>query len=184
LYGLAAALTQRDELGRTVHFAFASKSLSKHALNWSVNRKETAAIVFGLEMFRELLWGYPDIEVRSNHRTLTYMATSTHLCRALREYMDIISQYSTIKITHLKGLKNAFPDALNRVFPPIEDDQTLEGHEDKKIRKLERRILQRRLKSDQINKKLKFNDKISNDTFIHKQKKFSKDKNLMFLPSK
>lgn len=37
-----------EEVDRTKYIAFASKNFNKHSINWSVNRKETYAIVFAL----------------------------------------------------------------------------------------------------------------------------------------
>jgi transposase InsO family protein len=173
LYGIACALTQRDELNRTVHIAFISKSLNSAERNWSTNRRETAAIVFGLIRFRPLLWGHPlPIEVRTDHMALTYMFTSATLNSTLQSYMDIIGQF-TLNVVHLKGIANILPDALSRVYPPIIEDQTLEGEQDRNIRRLEKCILLRRASSSH-----------NKERFIHKKKIYSKEKHLNILAVK
>jgi transposase InsO family protein len=173
VYGIACALTQRDEFNRTVHIAFISKSLNSAERNWSTNRRETAAIVFGLIRFRPLLWGHPlPIEVLTDHMALTYMFTSTTLNSTLQSYMDVIGQFN-LNVVHLKGIANKLPDALSRVYPPIIEDQTLEGEQDRNIKRLEKCILLRRASSN--------NDK---DRFIHKKKIYSKDKRLNILAVK
>jgi transposase InsO family protein len=173
VYGIACALTQRDEFNRTVHIAFISKSLNSAERNWSTNRRETAAIVFGLIRFRPLLWGHPlPVEVLTDHMALTYMFTSTTLNSTLQSYMDVIGQFN-LNVVHLKGIANKLPDALSRVYPPIIEDQTLEGEQDRNIKRLEKCILLRRASSN--------NDK---DRFIHKKKIYSKDKRLNILAVK
>jgi hypothetical protein len=152
---------------------FRRKSLNPAERNWSTNRREIAAIVFGLIGFRPLLWGHPlPVEVRTDHIALTYMFTSTTLNSTLQSYMDIIGQY-TLNIVHLKGIANKLPDALSRVYPPIIEDQTLEGEQDRNIRRLEKCISLRRASSD-----------ITKDKFIHKRKVYSKDKNWNILAIK
>ncbi|KAG1032116.1 hypothetical protein G6F43_013830 [Rhizopus delemar] len=56
-YGVGAVLTQRDELNRTLHIAFASKSLSPSQRKWNTTKCELYAVVFALEKYREFLWG-------------------------------------------------------------------------------------------------------------------------------
>jgi hypothetical protein len=144
VYGIACALTQRDEFNRTIHIAFISKSLNSAERNWSTNRRETAAIVFGLIRFRPLLWGHPlPIEVLTDHMALTYMFTSTTLNSTLQSYMDVMGQFN-LNVVHLKGIANKLPDALSRVYPPIIEDKTLEGEQDRNIKRLEKCILLRR----------------------------------------
>ncbi|KAG2191531.1 hypothetical protein INT47_003618 [Mucor saturninus] len=148
LYATAAALTQRDEHGRTLHIAF----------------------------FRPLLWGHPDIEVRTDHRSLVYMQTSTTLCRTLQNYMEVLNDFN-FTVVHLKGINNILPDTLSRVYPPIPEDKTLLGDEEKKIIKLEKCILQRRLPNDKINNVVRK----ANDQFIRKERIYSTDKNINVL---
>ena len=176
LYATAAALTQRDEHGRTLHIAFVSKAFDKHQLQWSTNRKETYGVVYGFEKFRALLWGHPEIEVRTDHRSLVYMQTSTTLCRTLQNYMEVLNDFN-FTVVHLKGINNILPDTLSRVYPPIPEDKTLLGDEEKKIMKLERCILQRRLPNDKINKVVNN----MSERFIHKRKVYSTDKDLNIL---
>ncbi|CEP09620.1 hypothetical protein, partial, partial [Parasitella parasitica] len=102
LYGIAACLYQKDHLGRIKHIAFVSKSLNSAERNWSTNRRECAAVVFGFIKFRSLLWGYPaGIEVLTDHLALTYMFTSTTLNSTLQSYLEILGDFQ-FTISHVK----------------------------------------------------------------------------------
>jgi hypothetical protein len=147
LFGIAACLYQKDDLGRIKHIGFVSKSLNQAERNWSTNRRETVAIVFGLQKFRSLLWGHPNLEILTDHIALTYMFTSTNLNSTLQNYLEILSEYN-FTISHVKGMDNVLSDALSRLYPPIEEDQILEEENQKQIRKLQRFILMKRANSD------------------------------------
>src|SRR6478736_568897 len=73
---------------------FVSRSLSESERNWSTNRRECAAIVFGIVKFKSLLWGHPNIEVLTDHLALTFMFTSTGLNSTLQSYLEILGEYS------------------------------------------------------------------------------------------
>ena len=170
LYGIAACLYQKDHLGRIKHIAFVSKSLNPAERNWSTNRRECAAVVFGFIKFRSLLWGHNNIEVLTDHLALTYMFTSTTLNSTLQSYLEILGEFN-FTISHIKGIDNVLCDALSRVYPPINEDKMLEDENDRQIQKLHKLIL---LKRD-TNNKLE----------LRRQRTiYSKDKNLNILAIK
>ncbi|KAG1111288.1 hypothetical protein G6F42_015073 [Rhizopus arrhizus] len=148
LYGIAACLYQKDDLGRIMHIGFVSRSLSESERNWSTNRRECAAVVFGIVKFKSLLWGHPNIEVLTDHLALTFMFTSTGLNSTLQSYLEILGEYS-FTIAHVKGIENVLCDAMSRLYPPIEEDKRLEDETDKQIRKLQKLILIKRAANNQ-----------------------------------
>jgi hypothetical protein len=174
VYGLGCALIQKDELGRTVHIAFISKSLNDTERRWSTNRRETAAIIFGLERFRPLLWGHPDVVIMTDHLSLTFLFTSSTLNSTLQTYFEILGEFN-FTVAYIKGIQNILPDKLSRVYPPIDEDKTLEGEQDRHIRRLEKLILTRRATSD-----------VKKDTkqIVRRKAIHSKDKNLNILAIK
>ena len=169
LYGIAACLYQKDDIGRIKHIGFVSKSLNQAERNWSTNRRETAAIIFGLQKFRSLLWGHPNLEILTDHIALTYMFTSTNLNSTLQNYLEILSEYN-FTISHVKGIDNVLSDALSRLYPPIEEDQILEEENQKQMKRLQRFILMKRA-----------NNK---SELVRKTKVYSQDKNLNILAVK
>jgi transposase InsO family protein len=143
LYGIAACLYQKDKLGRIKHVAFVSRSLNSAERNWSTNRRECAAVVFGFIKFRSLLWGHNDVEVLTDHLALTYMFTSSTLNSTLQSYLEILGEFH-FTISHIKGIDNVLCDALSRVYPLIDEDKWLEDENDRQMRKLRKLILIKR----------------------------------------
>ncbi|GAN11418.1 conserved hypothetical protein [Mucor ambiguus] len=169
LYGIAACLYQKDEVGRIKHIGFVSKSLNQAERNWSTNRRETAAIIFGLQKFRSLLWGHSNLEILTDHIALTYMFTSTNLNSTLQNYLEILSEYD-FTISHVKGIDNVLSDALSRLYPPIEEDTILDEENQKQMKRLQRFILVKRANSK--------------SEIVRSTKVYSKDKNLNVLAIK
>ncbi|KAG1107563.1 hypothetical protein G6F42_016324 [Rhizopus arrhizus] len=163
LYEIAACLYQKDELGRIKHIGFVSKSLNQAERNWSKNRRETAAIIFGLWKFRSLLWGHPNIEILTDHIALTYMFTSSNLNSTLQNYLEFLSEYN-FSISHVKGINNVLSDALSRLYPPIEEDEILEEENQKQLKKLQRFILMKTANSKVVE-------------LVQKKKIYSRDEN-------
>ncbi|KAK4510556.1 40S ribosomal protein mrp2, mitochondrial [Mucor velutinosus] len=170
LYGIAACLYQKDKLGRIKHIAFVSRSLNSAERNWSTNRRECAAVVFGFIKFRSLLWGHNDIEVLTDHLALTYMFTSTSLNSTLQSYLEILGEFH-FTISHVKGIENVLCDALSRVYSIIDEDKWLEDENDRQMRKLHKLIL---IKRD-TNKKIEVN---------RQRTVYSQDRNLNVLAVK
>ncbi|CEP06855.1 hypothetical protein, partial, partial [Parasitella parasitica] len=154
VYGIAACLYQKDDIGRIKHIGFVSKSLNSAERNWSTNRRECAAIVFGFVKFKSLLWGHPDIEVLTDHLALTFMFTSTGLNSTLQTYLEILGEYN-FTVAHVKGIDNVLCDALSRLYPPIDEDRMLEDENDRQIRKLQKLILIKRANNDKSVKPVK-----------------------------
>ncbi|CEP06849.1 hypothetical protein, partial, partial [Parasitella parasitica] len=143
VYGIAACLYQKDTLGRIKHIGFVSKSLNPAERNWSTNRRECAAIVFGFVKFKSLLWGHSNIEVLTDHLALTFMFTSTGLNSTLQSYLEILGEFN-FTVSHVKGIDNVLCDSLSRLYPPIDEDKLLEDENDRQIKKLQKLILIKR----------------------------------------
>ena len=174
-YGLSAVLFCKDKYGRDKYIALASKSLNEHQRRWSTNRREIAAVIFGLQRFRSILLGHPNFEVRVDHSSLVYLYTSTYLSNNLQSYIELLNEYGYINITHIKGIDNVLPDRISRMYPPIEEDIEQRAQEDTLIRKLEKAILIKRAKLENNRK----------EAFIKRKTiKHSKDADLAVLAMK
>ncbi|KAG2191999.1 hypothetical protein INT47_006066 [Mucor saturninus] len=177
----SAILTQRDDKNRTIIIAMASTSLPASAQNWSVNRRELFAIYYGFQRFRSLLLGHPQIEVWTDHCAITFYYTTHVPNRTIQSYMDILNQFS-FTVTYIKGIDNVLPDLLSRLYPPLDDQYELD-EEDKKIKLLNKIILERRKRNPV--ESFKSTDHItSTDKFIYKRSIKSTDANLNVLAVK
>lgn len=168
--GISACLFQKDDLGRIKHIAFASRSLNSAERNWSTNRRETAAIVFGFEKYKPLLWGHNQIIVLCDHLALTYLFTSSTLNNTLQGYLEILGEYN-FSVAHIKGMDNILADRLSRLYPEIAEDKELADEYDQQIKKLQKLILLRR-------------DKSANQQVVKQKKIYSQDQNLNVLAVK
>jgi len=159
--GISACLFQKDEMGRIKHIAFASRSLNSAERNWSTNRRETAAIVFGFEKYKALLWGHNDITVLCDHLALTYLFTSSTLNSTLQGYLEILGEYN-FSVAHIKGMENILADRLSRLYPAITEDEELVDEYEQQIKKLHKLILLRRATGNKVIKQKKVHSKDHN----------------------
>lgn len=158
ILGISACLFQKDEFGRIKHVAFVSRSLNSAERNWSTNRRETAAIVFGFQKYKPLLWGHNNITVLCDHLALTYLFTSSTLNSTLQGYLEILGEYN-FSVAHIKGMENILADRLSRLYPAITEDEELADEYAQQIKKLEKIILLRRAKENLIVKQKKIYSK-------------------------
>lgn len=115
-YGVGAVLTQRDEHGRTLHIAFASKALSPSQREWGTTKRELYAVVFALQKFRELLWGNK-FELRTDHKALTYLHTQAQANPMMIGWIETLLDFN-FDVVHIKGILNQLPDLLSRLYEP------------------------------------------------------------------
>ncbi|KAL0079382.1 hypothetical protein J3Q64DRAFT_1645035, partial [Phycomyces blakesleeanus] len=101
----------------------------------STNRCKIYAIIFGLEKFRPLLLGNPNLDIHTDHSALVYLYSSSYLSSNLQNYVDTLNEYGRLKITYVKGVKNTLSNALSRLYPPIQEDIQQKQKEDKVIKK-------------------------------------------------
>ena len=125
-YGIAAVLTQKDELDRTKHIAFWSSSLSPSQRRWSTTKRELYAIVEALKRFRPYVWG-TKFEVHTDHKALVYLHTQKVANSMMIGWLEILLDFD-FDVIHIQGILNTLPDELSRLYPP-DDDKTLEEGE-------------------------------------------------------
>lgn len=110
---ISAILAQRDAAGRERVIAYASKKLLPREQLYSVIELETYAVIFGLTKFDHYLFGRK-IELQSDHKPLSYMATWMNNSPRLARWNLILSKYD-IKATYKKASLNTNADGLSRL---------------------------------------------------------------------
>lgn len=115
-YDVGAVLTQRDEHGRTLRIAFASKTLSPSQCEWGATERELYAVVFALQKFRELPWGNK-FELRTDHKALTYLHTQAQANPMMIGWIETLLDFN-FDVVHINGILNQLPDLLSRLYEP------------------------------------------------------------------
>ncbi|EIE90565.1 hypothetical protein RO3G_15276 [Rhizopus delemar RA 99-880] len=124
-YGVGAVLTQRDELNRTLHIAFASKSLSPSQRKWNTTKRELYAVVFALEKYREFLWGNK-FELRTDHKALMYLHTQEQANPMMIGWLETLLDFN-FDVIHIQGILNQLPDLLSRLYEPCLNNEFMLG---------------------------------------------------------
>lgn len=159
-YGIAAALTQRDDQDRIRHIAFMSRSLSPSERLYNTTKRELLAIVFGLKKFHHYLYGRK-FYVYSDHRALTFLHTQKNLSPLLNTWLTTLLDYQ-FECVHLPGVLNILPDCLSRLYYPsfrLEGDDDFmsqleknELKEAKRIKNREKRLAKEKEKTALVEK--------------------------------
>lgn len=110
--GLGCVLTQTFDNQEHV-IAYASRSLQKAELNYTVTEKECLAILFGLKKFRPYIEGYR-VTVITDHSALRWLTNLTNPTPRLSRWV-LELQGLDLEIIHRKGALNHVPDALSRI---------------------------------------------------------------------
>ncbi len=119
--GLGAILTQKDEFDNYYAISYASRQLKDHKKNYSPFLLESAAAVWGMDVFNEYLKGKKFI-LFTNHKPLEKMGhlhtqTMNHLQAALLEH-DFVIQYKkgpVMPADYLSRLPSANPDTIAEI---------------------------------------------------------------------
>lgn len=101
--------------GRTVPIAFASRSFSDNQLKYSIYLKEFAAVLYGLEKFKEYLTDHP-FTLKTDCMAITYVMNSDKATGMLARWKLRFSQFPCEKIEHCRGTQNIVSDTLSRMF--------------------------------------------------------------------
>lgn len=110
--GLGAVLTQTID-GKEHVISYASRTLTKPELNYSVTEKECLAVVFGCKKFRPYIEGYK-VTVITDHSSLRWLnSLNNPTPRLVRWALEL--QSIELEIIHRKGALHHVPDALSRI---------------------------------------------------------------------
>lgn len=110
--GLGAALMQRDDNGRDVVVAYASRSLHKAERPYSTPEKECLAVIWALEHFRPYIEGL-HVTIFSDHSSLRWLMSRPNLSGRLARWSLRLQDFD-FDIVHRPGTSNKVPDALSR----------------------------------------------------------------------
>jgi len=119
---IGAVLCQNNKI-----VAASSRPLLSFEKNYSVFKKETRAMLFGLEKFHDYLWGHSFV-IESDHAPLQDLQSkSVPLPRSIAHWLHEILQYD-FKIRFIPGSSNFLADALSRVRPTDKTTSLVASH--------------------------------------------------------
>ncbi len=110
--GLGVALMQRDNNGRDVVVAYASRALHKSERPYSTPEKECLAVIWALEHFRPYIEGL-HVTICSDHSSLRRLMSRPNLSGRLARWSLRLQDFD-FDIVHKPGTSNQVPDALSR----------------------------------------------------------------------
>lgn len=117
-HGLGAVLTQVQNGGEVI-IAYASRTLNKAELNYSVTEKECLAVVWGISKMRYYLEGYK-FTVLTDHVSLKWLQTLQSPAGRVARWSIYLQQFE-FEIKYRKGSQNRVADALSRDPLPHDD---------------------------------------------------------------
>ena len=112
-FALGGVISQFDDNNVERPICFASRSLHKAELNYSVFEKEALAVVWMLERHRYLLLGH-EIYLRSDHRPLRDLFARD--CKSSRQFrwIERILEFNVVNVDYVQGKNNVVADCLSR----------------------------------------------------------------------
>ena len=109
--GLGAVILQEhDNVLKPV--CFAGKKLGKSELNYSTIEKECYAIVWGIERFKEYLYG-KEFVLQTDHKPLRYLKSMKNNNDGLMRWSLRLQPYS-FQVEHISGVDNIASDMISR----------------------------------------------------------------------
>lgn len=115
---IGGILTQEKD-GEDRIIAYASRSLSRNEVNYSILERELLAIIFCIEKFRGYVEG-TKFKVLTDHASLTWLNQLKSTSGRLARWQVKLQQYS-FDLMYKKGSSNIVPDFLSRTPPTGED---------------------------------------------------------------
>jgi transposase InsO family protein len=109
---LGAVLSQ-GPIGKDLPIAYASRTMNKHELNYSVTEKELLAIVFAVKCFRPYLFGNRFLIV-TDHRPLTWLFNVKDPGSRLIRWRLKLEEFE-YDVVYKPGRLNSNADALSRI---------------------------------------------------------------------
>lgn len=112
---MSAVLEQSTNNTEWEPLGFFSRKFTPSQVNYSTYDRELTAIYYAIKYFRPWIEGCTDIEVRTDHKSLTYaflQKSDKASPRQLRQ-LNLIGQFTT-KIAYIQGQENTV-DSLSRI---------------------------------------------------------------------
>ncbi len=118
--GLGGILMQEGN-GKPQPIAYVSTLYTSAERNYSITERETLAVIYCLERFRDMILGYK-VKVWTDHTAIQNLFKHKNLRGRLARWFMTLQEYE-VNFEYIPGKKNAAADALSR---NIRDD-TVEG---------------------------------------------------------
>lgn len=113
-FALGGQIGQRDENGLLHPIAFYSYKMHGPELNYPIYDQEFLAIVNCFKEFRHYLLGSNHkVKVYTDHKNISYFATTQKLSGRQLRYAEYLSEFD-YTIIHVKGSENGRADAISR----------------------------------------------------------------------
>lgn len=119
-YALGAVLIQEDEDGFPHPISFASRKLNSPEINYSVFEKEALGVVFGINHFKQYLYGKEFI-VYCDQQSLSHIFKLKDPTSRIARWILTLQEY-THKIVHKPGRLNQMADYLSRAKFSVNTD--------------------------------------------------------------
>ena len=114
LFATGGVLLQKDSNGDMHPCGFISQSLNPAERNYQIYDRELLAIIRGLETWEHHFLGSPHrLQIRSDHKNLTYWRTARKLNRRQARWSLYLSQFD-YELVHVPGSQMTVSDALSR----------------------------------------------------------------------
>jgi hypothetical protein len=110
--GLGAALFQGKEWKGALPIAYKSHLMTPAKRNYPVHEQELLAVVHALQKWKMLLLGM-EINVMSDHHSLTYLLKQRNLSRQQARWTELLADFD-LQFHYIKGEDNSVADALSR----------------------------------------------------------------------
>ena len=120
--GLGGVLMQHRD-GGLKPIAYTSRLCTSAERNYSVTERETLAVIYCLEHFRDIILGY-EIKVFTDHMAIQNLFKYKNLRGRLARWFTILQNYD-VKFQYIRGNKNTAADALSRNIPPKTSEDTV-----------------------------------------------------------
>ena len=109
--GLGGILMQ-ERNGRPQPIAYASRLCTSAEKNYSITERETLAVIYSLEKFRDIILGYK-IRVWTDHTTIQNLFKHKNLRGRIARWFTTLQSYD-VSFEYIPGKKNVAADALSR----------------------------------------------------------------------
>ena len=111
--GLGAILSQKDEEGKEIVIAYASRSLTPAEKNYVTTEQECLAIVWGIQHFHKYLMTR-HFTVITDHSALKSLRTVVNPTGRRARWIMKLQQYD-FEVQHRSGRSNRNADAMSRL---------------------------------------------------------------------
>ena len=104
--------------------SYFSRKLNPAEKNYAVIEREALAIMYGLQVNRPLILGYP-VEIHTDHRPLVWLLQVASPVGKIARWQTILSEYD-FSISHIPGKDNIVADYLSRMKAQKENEIDLD----------------------------------------------------------